>query len=201
MNPFLSIWLHPKQTTRYVIEHKTIVYTLILLVLGYIGSGFSIFLNSALYPEFPYILIFLTVIIFAPIIGIIILFITTGIVFFVGKLLTGTGSFWELIKAYSLSCIPSIFLGPLYILWMFVSPESFFYPDESSALAVIIGICIVIIGIWSVVILIASVAESHQFSIVRSIITLIVPAFLLFISIFGLIIIMALIFVTLLGGI
>ena len=195
MNPFLSVWLHPKQTARYVIEHKTMVYVLVILVLGYIGSGFSAFMDTELYPELSYIWIFLIVTILAPIFGIIIMFITSGIVFLVGKLLKGTGSFSDVFKASSLSCIPAIFLGPLYLLWMFVSPESFFYPDESSTVALILSIFIVIIGIWSGVILIAAVAEAHQFSIIRSIITLIIPAILLFISIVGLLVVIAIIFV------
>ena len=195
MNPFLSIWLHPKQTARYVIEHKTMVYVLVILVLGYIGSGFSAFMDTKLYPELSYIWILLIVIIFAPIFGTIIMFIMSGIVFLVGKLLKGTGSFWDVFKAASLSCIPTIFLGPLYLLWMFASPESFFYPDESSTVALILSIFIVIIGIWSSVILIAAVAEAHQFSIIRSIITLIIPAILVFISIVGLLVVIAIIFV------
>lgn len=195
MNPFLSVWLHPKQTARYIIEHKTIVYALVILVLGYIGSGFSAFMDTELYPDLSYIWIFLIAIIFAPIFGTIIMFIMSGIVFLVGKLLKGTGSFSDVFKASSLSCIPTIFLGPLYLLWMFVSPKSFFYPDESSTFALIISICIVIIGIWSSIILIAAVAEAHQFSIIRSIITLIIPALLLFISIVGLLVVIALIFV------
>ena len=78
---------------------------------------------------------------------------------------------------------------------MLVSPESFFYPDESSIVALILSIFIVIIGIWSGVILIATVAEAHQFSIIRSIITLIIPAILVFISIVGLLVMIAIIFV------
>ena len=195
MNPFLSVWLHPKQTARYVIEHKTMVYVLVILVLGYIGSGFSAFMDTKLYPELSYIWILLIVIIFAPIFGTIIMFIMSGIVFLVGKLLKGTGSFWDVFKAASLSCIPTIFSGPLYLLWMFASPESFFYPDESSTVALILSIFIVIIGIWSSVILIAAVAEAHQFSIIRSITTLIIPAILLFISIVGLLVVIAIIFV------
>ena len=84
MNPFLSVWLHPKQTARYVIEHKTIVYALMLVVIGYIASGFSGFMNSELYPDFSYVWIFLISIILGPILGIIMMFIASGIVFLIG---------------------------------------------------------------------------------------------------------------------
>ncbi len=195
MNPFLSVWLHPKQTARYVIEHKTIVYALMLVVIGYIASGFSGFMNSELYPDFSYVWIFLISIILGPILGIIIMFIASGIVFLIGKLLKGTGSFWDVFKASSLSSIPAIFTGPFYILWMFVSPESFFFEDGVSTVAVIVSIIMIVTAIWSVIILVAAIAEAHQFSIIRSIISLIIPAILLFIFIFGLITIIVIIFV------
>ena len=195
MNPFLSVWLHPKQTARYVIEHKTIVYALMLVVIGYIASGFSGFMNSELYPDFSYVWIFLISIILGPILGIIMMFIASGIVFLIGKLLKGTGSFWDVFKASSLSSIPAIFTGPFYILWMFVSPESFFFEDGVSAIAVIVSIIMIVTAIWSVIILVAAIAEAHQFSIIRSIISLIIPAILLFIFIFGLITIIVIIFV------
>lgn len=187
MNPFLSVWLHPKQTARYVIEHKTIVYALTLVILGYIASGFSGFTDSELYPDFSYVWIFLISIILVPIVGMIFAFITIGIVFLVGKPLNGTGSFWDVFKAFSLSSIPAIFTGPFYILWLIV--------DEISAIAVTVSIIMVVTTIWSVVILVAAIAEAHQFSIIRSIITLIIPAILLFVFLFGLFAIIAIIFV------
>ena len=195
MNPFLSVWLHPKKTARYVIEHKTIVYALTLVILGYIASGFSAFIDTALYPDFSYVWIFLITITLGPILGLIMIFITSGIVFLIGKLLKGTGSFWDVFKAYSLSSIPAIFTGPFYILWMYVSPESFFFEDGISAIAVIVSIIMIVTSIWSVVIIVAAVAEAHQFSIIRSIISLIVPAILLFIFILGLFAIITIIFV------
>ena len=184
MNPFLSVWLHPKQTARYVIEQKSLFYVIMLVIFGYIASAFSGFENTELYPDFSYVWIFLIVLILGPILGIIMMFITSGITFFVGKLLKGTGSFWDIFKACSLSSIPAIITGPLYILWMFVSPESFFYATETSAFAIVMGIIMIVIAIWSVVIIVAAVAEAHQFSIMRSIVTLIIPAILLVIFIF-----------------
>ena len=181
MNPFLSVWLHPKQTARYVIEHKSIMYVFMLILLGYIASAFSAFIDSALYPDFSYVWIFLIAIILGPIFGIIMMFITSGIIFLVGKLLKGTGSFWDVFKAASLSCIPAIFVGPFYILWMFVSPESFFFEGGASTIATIVSIIMIVTSIWSVVIIVGAIAEANQFSIIRSIVALIIPAIILFI--------------------
>ena len=195
MNPFLSVWLHPKQTARYVIEHKSIMYVFMLILLGYIGSAFSAFMDSELYPDFSYVWIFLIAIILGPIFGIIMMFITSGIIFLVSKLLKGTGSFWDVFKAASLSCIPSIFAGPFYILWMFVSPESFSFADGMSAISVIFSIIMIVTSIWSVVVIVGSIAEANQFSIIRSIVALIIPAIILFIFLLVVLAIIAFVFV------
>ena len=201
MNPFLSVWLHPKQTARYVIEHKTIVYALILFIIGYIASGFSGLMGTELYPDLSYVWLFLIVIIITPIFGILMMFLTTGITFLVGKLLKGSGSFWDIFKACSLGSIPTIITGPLYLLWMFVSPESFFNTNEIGAFAFIMTIILIVNFIWSIVIVVATVAEAHQFSIIRSFITLFIPAILLFILIFGIIAIISIIIVVIFSSI
>ena len=186
MNPFLSVWLHPKQTARYVIEHKTIVYPLILLVIGYILTGSAEVFNTEAYPDISFVWLFLIFIILVPIIGMIFMFITTGIVFLIGKLLNGTGSFWDVFKASSMSGIPAICTSPVLILGAFL--------NEVSAIGVIVNILTIAISIWAIVILVAAIAEAHQFSIIRSIITLIVPTIILIFLLIGIVIIFIIFF-------
>ena len=186
MNPFLSVWLHPKQTARYVIEHKPIVYALILLVLSSMLSGSAELFNTEAYPDLSFVWIFLISIILVPIIGITFMFITTGIVFLIGKLLNGTGSFWDVFKASSISSIPAICTAPFFILGTIV--------DEVSAVGLIVGILTIVTSIWAVVILVAAIAEAHQFSIIRSIITLIIPTIILVFLLIGIVIIIMVFF-------
>ena len=186
MNPFLSVWLHPKQTARYVIEHKTIVYPLVLLVIGYVLAGSAELLNTEAYPDLSFVWLFLIFIILVPIIGMSFMFMTAGIVFFIGKLIDGTGSFWDVFKASSISSIPSICIAPLLILGQAV--------NEVIAVGFIAGILTIVISIWSVVIIVAAIAEAHQFSIIRSIITLIIPTILFIFLLIGIIIIIVIFF-------
>ena len=186
MNPFLSVWLHPKQTARYVIEHKTIVYPLVLLVIGYVLAGSAELFNTEAYPDLSFVWVFLVFIILVPIIGMSFMFMTAGIVFFIGKLLDGTGSFWDVFKASSISSIPSICIAPLLILGTAV--------NEVIAVGPIAGILTFVTSIWAVVILVAAIAEAHQFSIIRSIIALIIPTILLVFLLIGILIIIAIIF-------
>ena len=186
MNPFLSVWLHPKQTARYVIEHKTIVYPLILLVIGYVLTGSAELFNTEAYPDISFVWLFLIFIILVPIIGMTFMFITVGIVFLIGKLLNGTGSFWDVFKASAISSIPAIFTSPFFILGAAI--------NGGSALELILNLITIAISIWAIVILVAAIAEAHQFSIIRSIITLIVPTIILIFLLIGIFIIFMIFF-------
>ena len=186
MNPFLSVWLHPKQTVRYVIEHKTIVYALMLLVLSTMVCGSAELFNTEAYPDLSFVWIFLIFIILVPVIGMTFMFITTGIVFFIGKLLNGTGSFWDVFKASSISSIPAICTAPLLILGTAI--------NEVSAVGLIVGILTFVISIWAVIILVAAIAEAHQLSIIRSIVTLIIPTIILVFLLIGIVIIIMVFF-------
>lgn len=186
MNPFLSVWLHPKQTARYVLEHKTIVYALLLLVLSYVLTGSAELFNSEFYLDLSFVWLFLIFIILVPIIGLTFMFITTGIVFLIGKLLDGTGSFWDVFKASSISSIPAIFTSPLFILGAVI--------DGGSTVVLILNLITIVISIWAIVILVGAIAEAHQFSIIRSIVTLIIPTIILVFLLIGIVIIIMIFF-------
>lgn len=187
MNPLLTVWLHPKQTARYVIEHKTVLYALLIVSLGFVASGSSAFQNTDLYPDIPYVWIILSMFILAPIAGLIIYAVMTGITFLVGKLLKGTGSFTDVLQACSIAYLPTIILLPLNLIWLFASPESYFLESENDLFSILITLITAVIGIWTVVINVAAVSEAHQFSILRAIVTLVAPTLLFILFIFAII--------------
>ena len=78
---------------------------------------------------------------------------------------------------------------------MFVSPESFFFADGVSTIALIVSIIMIVTSIWSVVIIVGAIAEANQFSIIRSIVALIIPAIILFIFLLVVLTIIAFAFV------
>lgn len=180
MNPFFSVWLHPKQTARYLIEKKTVLYAIVLIVIGLMASSILGFQNSGMYPDVPYVWIVVTTILFAPLIGIIAYFISVGVSFLVGKLLRGAGGFWDIAKALSLSTIPMIFAWPIYVVWLVVSPESFFLEEYTDIMAIIGSLVMAVTSIWSFVITIGALAEAHRYSNWRAFFTLIIPSILIF---------------------
>lgn len=186
MNPFLSVWLHPKQTARFLIEQKTILYAMILVVTGFMASSLLGFQNSELYPDVPYMWLFLSMLV-GPVAGIVVYLISTAITFFVGKLLGGTGEFWEVGKALSLSYIPMIVTWPIFLLWLFISPASFFLQDVTDAMAVVGSVVMLVSSVWGVVITISALAEAHRYSNWRAFFTLMIPGVLIFAALFAIV--------------
>lgn len=188
MNPLLSVWFHPKETTRYVITHKNIWYAILLISIGSIGSLLAGTSDSGFSPSYSIGLILALVIIFSPIFGIIYTTIFAGAIFLTSKLFKGIGSFKDIFKTISLINIPAMILIPFYLIWLLSNPDSFFTPDSEpfnliGFLAIFVSF---VVAIWSIVILIAGVAEVHKISNWNAFFILLILSILGIIIIFGL---------------
>ncbi|RTQ92815.1 hypothetical protein [Lysinibacillus telephonicus] len=53
VNPYFSVWLHPKRTTRYILQNKSFFFTMIIISVGFIGILLSLLVDSELYPTLP----------------------------------------------------------------------------------------------------------------------------------------------------
>ena len=49
LNPFVSVWLHPKQTAAFMMEYKSLGFAFLLVSLGYIGAMFSGLIDITIY--------------------------------------------------------------------------------------------------------------------------------------------------------
>ncbi|MFC5559962.1 Yip1 family protein [Ureibacillus thermophilus] len=199
MNPFITIWRHPKKTTRYIIKEKNYFYIIIFLSLGYIGSTFTGFIDLGSDVDFlPLWALVLFTVILSPIFGIIGNAFSALGVWLIGKIFSGKGTYGQMFKAASLSVWPMIMLIPIYLLWMWVDPDSLFYFSNSdySFISIIALLFTIAAFIWSIVIYIGAIAEAHQFSNWMSFFTILIFLILLFIIFFiiGLIIFLIMIF-------
>ncbi|KOP80511.1 hypothetical protein AMS59_03765 [Lysinibacillus sp. FJAT-14745] len=193
VNPFLSIWLHPKQTTRYMIEEKSIGFAILLMSIGYIGVTLSDLIDKISLIQWSPWLIALICVIVSPISGIIGTAFVALIAWLFGKLFKGTGTYSHLFKGLSLTAIPFIVLIPFYLIWLFTSPESLMDPDFAGPYPWIFWLAILVtlvIGIWSIVITIGVVAEAHQIANWMAFFTILIPSIIFFILIIILIIVL-----------
>ncbi|GAB0166577.1 Yip1 family protein [Lysinibacillus sp. CTST325] len=196
VNPFLSIWLHPKQTTRYMIEEKSIGFAILLLSIGYIGVTLSEVIDETFMINWSPWLILLFCAILSPIGGIISTAFVALIAWLVGKLFKGTGTYLNLFKGLSLTAIPAMVLIPFYLVWLFTSPESLMDPDFAGSYPWIIWPAILlslVVAIWNAVITVGIVAEAHQINNWMAFFTLFIPSIIFIILLIILMIVLFLI--------
>ncbi|MGE7093310.1 YIP1 family protein [Lysinibacillus sp. NPDC048646] len=193
VNPFLNVWMHPKQTARYMIDVKSIGFAILVLSIGYIGSLLSGLIDSNFMPELSPWIIALFCVIIAPIAGIIGTAFSAFITWLFGKLFKGTATFSALFKGISLSAIPMIVLIPFYLIWLFTSPESLMDANLAGSAPWIFWpttLATIVAGIWSFVITVGVVAEAHEISNWKAFFTIFIPSCILFIIFFVLIVVL-----------
>lgn len=176
-NLWKSIWLEPRETVRYAIDHKTMKYAIMLVL---IASLFDM-LNVMTQKTMPTSSFILWVIVLIPIFALIGWWIGAGIATMVGKWFGGTGRFAELKMAYAISYIPVILVGLLWIPDLLILGESLFSDDLSVSGWRVIwqffsGFVGVVIGIWSFIITVMAVAEAHRISGWRGFWTVVIPS-------------------------
>ncbi|WP_107948141.1 Yip1 family protein [Lysinibacillus parviboronicapiens] len=193
VNPFLHVWMHPKQTARFMIDVKSTGFAILVLSIGYIGSLLSGLIESNFMPELSPWIIALFCVILAPIVGIIGTAISAFIFWIFGKLFKGTATFSGLFKALSLSAVPFIALIPFYLIWLFTSPESLMDANFIGSIPWIFWptlLATLVVTIWSVVVTVGVVGEAHQVSNWKAFFTIFIPTIILGIVFFILIMVL-----------
>ncbi|MFF3101466.1 Yip1 family protein [Viridibacillus arvi] len=186
LHPFFSIWLQPKKTARYILDHKGLGYAIIFILLG----GMAGVLFSAMDAEsldIPTWGILLICLIGGPFIGLFSSAIGAAVFLLIGKLFKGKATYKEMFKVMGLSSIPHIWLAPILLLWMAFSPETFFRMDSDylevknllvTLISSLVSFCVTI---WAFVINVGVIAETHRFSNWRAFFTIFIPGFVIFV--------------------
>lgn len=198
MNILTSVWLHPKQTVRYMIDNNLLKIAILLVAIGSFLSVFMPPIENAVpadpsYAELglePTIYSFGGLIIsgiVAAIFMFIIMFVITGVVFLVGKLFKGQGTYWDVFQAMSLTMIPTILIGVFGFVWAAFDINSFNEVNPTGVMTLLYLALSTIVGIWSIVISIGALAEANRYSNWRAFFTLILPAFIFFILLIALV--------------
>lgn len=171
MQVFKTVWTQPRATTRFTVERVSMGFVLFLIAVSSLIQG----LSGALFPaedaEFsalsPGIEAFAVTfgVVIAVIFAVISWVISSALIRWVGSWLGGVATFRETLKATSLTYIPGIFIG----IFTAIIGSSMSENGFAGASVIIFSILLAITSVWSIVIIIKSVAEVHQFSSFKSI--------------------------------
>ncbi|WP_318614422.1 Yip1 family protein [Sporosarcina sp. YIM B06819] len=183
-NLWTSIWLEPRETVRYAIDHKTMKYAIMLVIIAGLFDVLNAATQNNLGATFTSPSFFIWLIVLSPVLGLIGWWIGAGIATMVGTWFGGTGTFAELKMAFAISYIPVILGGLIWIPDLLILGKSLFVEDFTVSGWRLIwqffsGFVGIVLGIWSFIITVMVVAEAHRISGWRGFWTVVIPGVLL----------------------
>ena len=182
--PILSIVTEPRSTIRYALDQKNFSYSLYVGAIGGFASGLALLVGTPYQAKYSLgemvYSSFITGILYFMISNLIVAFLLATI----GSVLKGKGTFKSLFQAMCLTMIPYIWILPILLFWMQLSPSTFFYIEGTSwtvgeAILFYVGLFILLMAsVWLFVLKIIAVSEVHGFSKWRAFFTLLLASLL-----------------------
>ena len=178
MQPVLMIAKYPQATIRFCIMFRPLIYFFFIGIVGSFSVELSKFVNTKYLFQYTLGDIVASTMIFSVMTFVISTSISAALIQFLGKMLGGKGNFKQMFRAISLTYIPYIWILPVLLFWMQLSPESYFViPGKEltigDTIMTYVGpILILIASIWSLFLIVKSIQEVQRLSLLRSIVSL-----------------------------
>ena len=179
--PLRDGWFKPRETARYLIDHASTKYIIFLMSILTIASA-TLQGNNVNDTNVDVLwIIFILVVILSPFYGAITFAIGAFIMWTVGKIVKGEGSFKDLFKALIGANIPVLLAFPFMLTWAILEPQSYLNDEllTGSPIEIIASLVLLISSIWSLINMIIAISEAHRFSIGKSLFTVFVPIIVL----------------------
>ena len=192
MNPFLSIWKAPKATVKYLIEHKTIGYGLIIMMIASLGPGIMTFADTFFLEGFSLPAILAISIGAALILSIPGYFISAFAYTWIGKLLGGTGNWREMCLVIAGGGLLMIWTLPISILAVILYGKTLFtYPEDIFAVTnmspgfyFLYTVILMGLSIFGIVVQSKGIGLVHNISALRGFGTILIYAGFVFVLVF-----------------
>ncbi|MEI3613874.1 Yip1 family protein [Pseudogracilibacillus sp. SO30301A] len=193
LNPWLTIWYAPRATMRSAINYRNSKLLIFLAIMAGITEFFDRAISDNLGVHMNFWVVLLMIIVVGGIIGIISWFIWSAINYYVGKLLKGKGTYDEMRVAMAISFIPFAISVIFCFLDVLFLREKLFTNAVLSPFQIgwllLSAFFVFILAVWSFFLMIKAVAEAHQFSSWKGLLTLIIPAAVIFVLVLGIVLV------------
>ncbi|MBC8160403.1 MAG: YIP1 family protein [Roseiflexaceae bacterium] len=176
-HPLFSIFYSPRRTMRRVLDNDPTYLVLPLIALNGIAKSLDNAVSRDLGTRYPLVVILLGCLLGGLIGGFIASYILGFLLTKIGQALGGTGTQGELRAAFAWSAVPTIAGLLVWPILLATLGGNTFAPIDNDlaynpvAAFVTLGVAAVTLalGLWSIVLNVACVAEAHQFSALRSV--------------------------------
>ncbi len=192
-NPWLAIWVRPRETIRKIVDHNP-KFRFIPLSMIY---GFSTLLQLAETASLgevmnPWLILLITLVL-SPLYGMLMITISSGLLFWTGKWIKGKANYLQVRSAFAWSSVPLVLdiffklvtLGTFGDI-VFISGVEGIEPIGAWQTLLIGTLFIVelVVLIWTLVILFIGLSEVQQFSIGKAVLNFVFMFVILFAAIF-----------------
>lgn len=191
VNPWLSIWVRPRQTIRAIIQYNS-SYLFSLLCLIY---GFPVLLqvaqNLGLGDRFSSGAIILGCLVLAVVPGYIMINLAAGLFYWTGKWIGGIGTFQNIRGAVAWSNVPSLVNTLIWIVNIAMFGKRIFSVGFFAmpllggefALIVLMSFIQLALAIWAFIILLNVLGEAQGFSTWKGLLNVLIPFFVIFVGV------------------
>jgi hypothetical protein len=194
INPWFNMWVHPRKTIRRIVAIKPNVgFVWLSAIYGFpLMMQISQALSLSLFLSWE--LIVLGSIILAPFVGMVGILIASALFTWIGRWLGGNATFEQVKAAVTWSNVPLIMTSLSWIACLVVFRGMLFYEgffqsafigSELTLISVVGGVQSAI-AIWSLVLLVAGLAEVQEFSAWKALVNIILPFILLTVALWAL---------------
>lgn len=184
VNPWTSVWLHPRKTVRYVVDNKPGSFILMIAALAGIVHFLDQAMSNDLGDSWNMGLILLVSLLAGPVFGLIGLFVASGIYYVISMMLGGSGTFTDTKNAYAVSSIILVVGGLIWIPDLLILGQGNFMSEPDLSVGQVVWLLLsmlvnLAVGGWSLFVLGAAIAEVHQLSIWKAVFVVLLPIILL----------------------
>jgi len=178
MQPVLMIAKYPRATIRFCIMFRPLIYFFFIGIVGTFSSELMKWVNMEYPARFTLGNIVVSSMFYSVIVFTFSTLISAALIHFFGKTLGGKGNFKQMFRALCLTYIPFIWVLPVLLFWMQLSPESYFIIPwkeltiGDQIMTYVGPILISIASIWSMFLIIKAIQEVQKLSMLRSIVSL-----------------------------
>ena len=174
-------WFRPRETARYLIDYASTKYIIFLMSILTIISATVNGNHSSIDIDLLWV-VFLLVVIFSPLVGVVSVAISAFFPWIIGKMVKGEGSFKDICKVSIGANIPLLLAFPFMLAWAILEPESFLNEKllTDAPIEIIGNIVLFVSTFWSLVNMVIAISEANRFSIGKALFTIFIPIIVLF---------------------
>ena len=198
LNPWFTMWLHPRATTREILDTDPTRLVIVLAMLGGVLSALDRASIKSLGDDMSMPMVFAVAITAGIIAGVIALYLGGALVRWTGSWLGGQGTAEEVRAALAWGHVPVYWAGLLWLPYLGFFGHEIFLSEMPSVEArpwlvfALVNLAVVEMGLgfWGMVTLVLAVAEAHRFSGWRSLGSIVMAMLVLIVSLMMLVLVL-----------